>query len=58
MAGGLNLWLFRVCQYSIKQILVLTDDRSAFYTIVFAVVEKKRDKSKTPDRCRTLHEFG
>ena len=38
--------------------LILTDERNTFYTIVIAVVEKKRDQSKIPDRCRTLHEFG
>ena len=37
---------------------ILTDERNTFYTIVIAVVEKKRDQSKIPDRCRTLHEFG
>ena len=37
---------------------ILTDERNTFYTIVIAVVEKKRDQKKIPDRCRTLHEFG
>jgi hypothetical protein len=62
----LNFWLFclwggrRLLDelYSNLKKLILTDERSTFYTIVFAVVEKKRDQCKAPDRCRTLHEFG